>query len=433
MSNLGSVDRPSGARRHRGAHVRKPRDPRLATERWFLKQGLPRLIEDYSAREDVFTRMLPLLVAVLLLELSLSFGDRFSGWAQAGVFTLFLLVVLAAAVLVNRLRGRRWFQLPDSVGYWEMAAVVLVPALLSLITTPESLVYTFLGIALVNLGILIVGYQLVSFGLVSMLSWSVKFMFRQLAQVIRLVARSLPLLLLFTAFLFLNNEMWQVADDFTGPFYGIILGLLALVSCGFLLANVGEESETLGKFDTWQDVTEQALAAGSPMSALIEESDRPAPGDRPTPDGPVPPPTTPDAHAAQPPPPPAPLSRRAWFNIKLLLFVSQFVRFVLAGAIMGVFFTVFGLLAVRRRTIEAWVKGDVDVISSWDFLGHELVLTWELLAVVGFIATLSGLQFVVSSLTDAAYKRRFFDDIKQELNQVLAVRRLYHDRWHKAS
>ncbi len=388
-------------------------DPRRATERWFLKQGLPRLIEDYSAREDVFTRMLPLLVAVLLLELSLAFGDRFSGWAQAAVFTLFLLVVLAAAVLINRLRGRRWFQLPNSVGYWEMAAVVLVPALLSMITTPESLLTTFASIAAANLVILVAGYALVSFGLVSMLGWSLKFMFRQLAQVIRLVARSLPLLLLFTAFLFLNNEMWQVADDFTGSFYGIILGLLALVSCGFLLVNVGEESETLGKFDSWRDVTEQALAAGSPMSALIGEDDSFEP-----------------ASSAEPPS--VPLSPRANFNIKLLLFVSQFVRFVLAGAIMGVFFMVFGLLAVRRRTIEAWVKGEADVIESWDFLGHELVLTWELLAVVGFIATLSGLQFVVSSLTDAAYKRRFFDDIKQELNQVLAVRRLYHERWHKA-
>lgn len=389
--------------------ARRARDPRQATERWFLKQGLPRLIADYSAREDVFTRMLPLLVAVLLLELSFAFGDRFRGWSQAAVFTLFLLVVLMAVVLINRLRGRRLFQLPDAVGYWEMAAVVFVPALLSMITTPESLLPTFAIIAFVNLLILAVGYWLVSFGLVSMLGWSIKFMFRQLTQVTRLVARSLPLLLLFTAFLFLNSEMWQVAADFTWSFYGILLGLLALASCGFLLVNLGEESETLGKFVTWRDAGNQALAAGSPMSELIRESPLVSQSDQPA---------------------PAPLSRRARFNIKLLLFVSQFVRFVLAGAIMGVFFIAFGLLAVRRRTIEAWIQGEVEVLDSWTFLGHELVLTTELLAVVGFIATLSGLQFVVSSLTDATYKRQFFDDIKHELNQVLAVRRFYLQHWH---
>lgn len=377
---------------------------RKATERWFLKAGLPRLIEDYSAREDVFTRMMPLLVTVLLLELSFAFGDRFSGWSQVAVFTLFLFVVLVAVVLINRLRGRRMFQQPDSVGYWEMAAVVLLPALLSMITTPEGLLSTFAGIALINLLILVIGYWLVSFGLVSMLSWSVRFMFRQLAQVTRLVARSLPLLLLFTAFLFLNSEMWVVAADFTWAFYGIILGLLGLASCGFLLVNMGEESESLGKFGTWRSTATQALEAGSPMSELIAAS----------------PLATQDA-----PPPAAPLSRGARFNIKLLLFVSQFVRFVLAGAIMGVFFVVFGLLAVRRRTIEAWIEGEAEVIESWNFLGHELVLTTELLAVVGFIATLSGLQFVVSSLTDATYKRQFFDDIKGELNEVLAVRRFY--------
>lgn len=354
---------------------------------------------------------MPLLLAVLLLELSFAFGDRFKGWSQAGVFTLFLAALLATVMLINRVRGRRLFQLPDAVGYWEMSAVIFVPALLSMITTPESVLPTFATIALVNLFILAVGYQLVSFGLISMLSWSIKFMFRQLAQVTRLVARSLPLLLLFTAFLFLNSEMWQVAADFTASFYGMILGLLTLASCGFLLVNMGEEAETLGKFDSWRDTAKQALDARSPMSELIHASPL-------------------ATHDTQPPS--APLGRGAGFNIKLLLFVSQFVRFVLAGAIMGVFFVAFGLLAVRRRTIEAWVQGDVDVIDSWSFLGHELVLTTELLSVVGFIATLSGLQFVVSSLTDAAYKRQFFDDIKHELNQVLAVRRFYLEQWHSA-
>ncbi len=38
-------------------------------ERRFRRAGLPLLIEDYSAREDVWTRVTPLLALVLLGEL----------------------------------------------------------------------------------------------------------------------------------------------------------------------------------------------------------------------------------------------------------------------------------------------------------------------------------------------------------------------------
>jgi hypothetical protein len=37
-------------------------------ERSFRQAGLPLLIEDYSAREDVFTRAVPLLTVVLVVE-----------------------------------------------------------------------------------------------------------------------------------------------------------------------------------------------------------------------------------------------------------------------------------------------------------------------------------------------------------------------------
>lgn len=375
---------------------------RKGAERWLRKQGLPHLIEDYSARSNIFTRMLPMLVVVFFGELMLAFGDRFSGWAQTGIFIVFLLVFLVGWAAVNRLRKRRLFQLPDTIGALELAVVILLPALLSMLTATGNVWEAFLSVAGLNVALLGVGYFVTSYGLVSMLGWSLKFMVKQLVQVMRLVARSLPLLLLFAAFLFLNNEMWQVAADFTGPFYAIILGLFVLVSCTFLVVNVGEETKTLGDFSSWQEVAGQVEQAGSPLTSSLISSQLAGEELR-----------------------PMPLAKRARFNVGLLLFISQFVRYVLASATMGIFFVIFGLLAVRRSTIEAWIQSDVDAIATWSIFGAEMLLTWELLAVVGFISALSGLQFVVSSLTDSTYKQKFFDDIKQELNEVLAVRRVY--------
>jgi len=175
-----------------------------------------------------------------------------------------------------------------------------------------------------------------------------------------------------------------------------------LVSCVFLGASVGEEAQNLGNFSSWDDVTSQVRQTNSPISTLSHS-----------------------AVGLEGDFKPVPLTSGAKINVVLLLFISQFVRFLLAAVLMAVFFVFLGLLAVRRPTIETWTNADADALAIWHFFGNEVIMTWELLAVVGFISVLSGLQFVVFSLTDTAYKERFFNDITEELNHVLAVRRLY--------
>ena len=55
------------------------RERRIAElEREFRRAGLPNLIEDYSAREDIFTRALPFLTFVFLVELLNALNDRCS-------------------------------------------------------------------------------------------------------------------------------------------------------------------------------------------------------------------------------------------------------------------------------------------------------------------------------------------------------------------
>ena len=378
----------------------RDRDLRRSAERWLRRQGLPHLIEDYSARTDVFTRMVPFLVLVFFGEMAFAYGDRFRGWAQAGVVLLFLAVLTAAAAGVNRVRGRRAFRLPDRVGAPELAVFVLVPALLTMLSPVGRVWNDFLGVAAFNLVLLGAGYLMTSYGLVPMLRWSLEFMVDQIRQVFRLMARSLPLLLLFAAFFFLNTEMWQVAADFTPPLYAAVIGLILLGGCGFLIAQIPGEVSSLERFSSWDEVQALAAAAGSPLAGAA-------------------PVRTGEFTAA-------PLSRRAVFNIGLLIFAGQSVRVVLAGAVTGLFFVIFGLLSVRRATIEQWLTADqLDQLAAFHLLGAEIVLTRPLLMVAGFIAAFSGLQLAVASLTDAAYRDQFFSDIAARLREVLAVRRLY--------
>ncbi len=373
---------------------------REAAERWFIRRGVPHVIHDYRATTDVFTRAVPFLALVFLVELFASFGDRFDGWAQFGVFCAGVAIALGAVAVVNWIRGRRLLQLPDRVGAIELAVFVLIPPVLPALFSDNRLSDTA-GLALINIALLVVAYVVVSFGLLPMLIWAGAYSINQIALIGRLVGRILPLLLVFSAFLFLNAEVWQVAHDFTWPFYAIVLGVFGLIAFGSVAVRVPSELVGLARFDNWEQACQLIDECESPLSPAMPPTDLPVSAI-------------------------APLDRMDRVNLGLLMFVAQAVRVLLVGVVIGAFYVGFGLLAVREATIVSWVASDgLDPLARFGLFGNELVLTWELLAVSGFIATLSALQFAVSTIVDKAYREHFYDDMANEAREVLATRALY--------
>lgn len=373
---------------------------RESVERWFRHRGVPHVIHDYRASTDVFTRAVPFLALVFFVEFLASFGDRYDGWAQFGVFCAGVAISLGAVGAVNWFRGRRLLQLPDRVGGLELAVFVLVPPILPALFS-DHWWSDALGLALINVGILAGTYAVVSFGLLPMVAWAGAYTKQQIAFIGRLIGRILPLLLLFSAFLFLNAEVWQVAHDFTWTYYTIVLGVFGLIALGSVAVRVPSELVGLSRFDSWEQVCELIDGSDSPLAHSepptgCELSDMP------------------------------PLSRLDRVNFGLLMFVAQAVRVVLVGVVIGAFYVAFGLLAVREATIVSWVASDaLDPLARFGLFGNELVLTRELLAVSGFIATLSALQFAVSTITDKIYREHFYDDMANEAREVLATRVLY--------
>lgn len=373
---------------------------REAVERWFIRRGVPHVIHEYRASTDVFTRAVPFLTLVFLIELFASFGDRFAGWAQFGVFCAGAAIALGAVAVVNRLRGRRLMQLPDRVGGIELAVFVLVPPVLPALfsNNPWS---DAIGLGLINVGVVAVAYVAVSFGLLPMVVWAGAYSGNQIALIGRLVGRILPLLLLFSAFLFLNAEVWQVAHDVPWPYYAIVMGAIAIIGFGSVAVRIPSELTGLARFESWEQVGELVDGCGSPL-APAEPPNGIAVSDI------------------------APLDRMDRVNLGLLMFIAQAVRVVLVGLVIGVFYVAFGLLTVREATIVSWVASDsLDPLARFGLFGNEMVLTWELLAVSGFIAALSALQFAVSSVTDQAYREHFYEDMAHEAREVLATRALY--------
>ena len=375
-------------------------------ERWFVRRGLPHLIDDYTATDDIFTRMAPFLAGVVFLEFFLAFSDRWTGWSQAVAFLGGIAALVGGVVLVNRIRGRRPFQLPDDIGVWELALYVLLPIVPTVIGSQGSAVDNAVSVVAFNLVLLAVGYVVTSWALIPMMRWSFGQVQRQVTDVANLAMKSLPTLLIFSAFIFINAEMWQVANDFTLPLFGMVMLLLAGIGGVFIFVSVRRLTVDLARFSAWGDV--RPRCAKTPVEEIVPADDEPAPD-------------TP------------PLMRRAEWNVNLLLFVAQGIQVLLVSLVITMFYVVFGLLTVREETLLQWTTVDeLTYERDWAvdiaIFGTDLILTRQLLLVALFIGMFSGLNFAVQVITDDTYREEFIADMTTEVRDALAVRAVYHRR-----
>ena len=371
------------------------------TDRWFIRRGLPHAIADYSPTDDVLTRTWPFQLFVMFVELFAGFNERVSGWAQFAVFAAGLGVLVGGFVVVNVVRRRPPFALPDDIGAWEVAAYLLGPAVLVAFVADNGWQD---GVAIIaaNAVLLLIAYAVTSYGFVPALRVGAVQAAHQVGTVTGLFARGLPIMLLITAFVFLNAEVWQVAHDFEPAYFVIVVATLVGLAGLFLGLQVPGEVRTLNRFTDWAEIEALAAQTDAPIvEARVADIDPGAPGETPR------------------------LTRREVVNAGLLLMISQLVQAVLVGAVSAVFYVGFGLFAVRETTILQWTTtDDLDPIVRFDFLGGEMVLTWEHIAVAGFIGAFATLQFAVSSINDATYREQFRGDTEDDVREVFAVRAL---------
>jgi hypothetical protein len=376
-------------------------DQLQAIERWFMARGTPHLMEDYSATSDVFTRMIPVLTALALLEVLGALDADFTWWQNvlAGLGGLALLVGLWATV--NSLRGRPALARPARVGPAEITTFVVAPALITYLLSQE--LDQALALAAVNVVLLGAIYAVTSYGLISLSRWALAKTVRELGAVAGLLGRALPLLLLIQIVLFINTEMWQVADGFDGRFLAAVIVLFLAVGVTFLLTRLPRELGRLATFATEDELDEQIV--GTPAEGLAPPQE--VVGE------------------------PVPLSRRQRSNVLLVALFSQGLQVVLVTLLLGAFYVVFGMLTVTPEIMESWLGHDGDAVVHLGLLGRDLRLTAELLKISAFLAAFSGLYFTVVLVTDATYREEFFDEILAELRQTFAVRAVY--LWARAA
>ena len=369
-------------------------DPITETERWFLRRGVPHLIANYNAAEDVFTRALPLLTILFLFSMVGALDTEFTLWQNVGVAVGGFALLIGIWAAVNRMRGiRRLLARPRRVGALELAVFVFGPALVPIVFGAQF--GNAAVVVIVNALILLVVYLGASYGVVAIAAWAVRHVVSDLGGALRIAMRALPLLLLFNAFLFINAEVWQVTSRIDLTLLLGALGLFVALGTVFLLSRLPGEVSDLATFGSWEDVA--GLCAGTPMEGRVAQSDLPD----------------------------YPLTRRQRGNVGLVILFSQGVLALAVSVFIGLFFVVFGLLIMNPDTLVQWTERPLNELYSVSFRGDRIVLTEELLRAAGFLAAFSGLYFTVNAATEATYRREFFDGLLREVRQSMAVRETY--------
>jgi hypothetical protein len=333
----------------------------------FRRAGLPLFVAGTTARTEVWTRAVPVLGLVFLGEVLGAIDLQWSALANASALAGGMAILLGGLAAANRARGRRALARPRDVGTAELVGFVLLPALLPLVFGGQTRSAWVTAVS--NLAVLGVLYGTIRYGLLSIVAWAARRLAGQLASSVVLLARAIPLLMLFSVVLFLTTEMWQTFARMDDASLAAVAGLLVAVGTLFLIARLPREVAAL----------EREVAAGPP------------------------------------------LDDRQRLNVGLVMFVSHALQVLVVSLAVGVFFVAFGLLATPDTLLQTWVGRAPDVVVT--VAGVELYA--ELLRVSAAIAALSGLYYAIAVLTDATYREEFLSDLEASMRETFSARAEY--------
>lgn len=348
-----------------------PRDQIAAYERQFRRAGLPLFVEGFSASTDVFNRAAPLLGLVVIGEILGAGQLDWTWWQNLLAVAGGLVVLMLGLAAINIAQGRHARAIPDRLGRTELAAFVLLPALLPEIFGGQigSAVTTIVA----NLLILALIYAVFVYGLVAILRWTLVRLTGQLGSSLGLLAKAIPLLAIFALLSFASQEVWQIFSSLSSFAYACTVALFVLLGTAFLVVRVPRETRKL----------ERETAQGPPL--------RPA--------------------------------QRV--NVGLVLFVSQALQVLLVSLAIGIFFVAFGMLAIDESVRTNWLGDAGNTLISVSLGGDRFELTEELLRVAGGLAAFSGFYFAVAMLTDSTYREEFLDELTAEMRTSFRSRAEY--------
>jgi len=374
-----------------------PTGNRQVVERWFINEGVPHFILDYGASRFVLTRAAPLLVLYLVATTLLAM--RFDGTVASNVLSVVVavVVVLGGWAALNLARGRPWRTLPTHVGWVEVLAFLLLPAIPPIVLGLQ--VSDAVTAVLESAAFLLIVYVATSYGLLAITRWAFRRLVAQLDNLGRLLARALPLLMVFIVFVFVQSDTWRMAHAMGGGGLLMVVALFLALAVLFLVGQLAPEIRRLAAGGTpWSETL--AVARETPAAPLCDEVRDASPRAW-------------------------PLRWHEWVNVGVVVVFGQGLQILLVTLATVLVLLLFGVLLFPVWLQAEWAGAPATVIASVTVLGRELALTGTLATVALTLGAFCGLYFTISAMSDAAYRAEFFSDADGALRRAFAVRSVY--------
>ena len=347
-------------------------------ERGFRRDGLPNLVVDYSAAEDVFTRALPFFALVFAVEVVVAV-DAELGWTGIALVAAVLATLVMAFGVMNAVRGQRFFSVPERVDTPELVAFVVLPVLVSFAFGDRRL--DALAVLAINLVIVGGTYVVVGFGVLSIVRWAGVRFFTQLRTTLPVLVRAVPLLLFFSLVMFFTTEIWQVFSLSPTALFWTAIALFMVLGIVFLSVRL---PGVIREVETDADVGED------------------------------------------------PLRRRERRNLEAVALISEGLQVLFVSAAVWLFYVVIGSLLVTQEIRELWFTTSGSPGWTLSLLGEQVQIGPPLLRVATGVASFAGLYYAVAILVDSAYRDQFVDTLTSQLRETFERRveylRLLHHR-----
>jgi MFS family permease len=372
---------------------------RLAIERWFVRRGVPQLVEGYGSEARLDARAAPGIAAWLVIGTALFWGVN-PAWpailnVAAATGTVLFVALAFLAIRWLRRRPPIWRLMTfDVIEIGLLGLLSAVPAGL-IDGSLREFVIAFLN-CLLGIGLI---YVAVLFGLIEVAWWALGRLRTQVAGIVGLIATTLPILLILVAFLLFAAEIWEAAHALHGGELAALIGLLILIASLLVVTTFRAELARLDEEPTdWEAVVREV--EGTPVQAI----------------------------ALGMPPPQArtpPLGRLERINLTALVLINQLLQSAFVALLMMAFLVAFGIIALPAEVQERWIGEPITSLGRFDLFAEERRLSAELLSVSAMLSAIVGLYFTGLAITDSANRGDQFRRAVAEVRQLLSVRAVY--------
>ena len=403
---------------------------------WFRKQGVPLIIPARQRALDAFPRSVPWILwagimricYIFLRDLLLFVVEDVKGslpdyikaltsdsalsnevlpvLVLGGIFLVMPVIFGVFITLAHKLMVRtpRWVQIIAGFLTVLVAWVFFVTGVFE-DSNLDGLDFVYDGAQAFPL---IVGaiYLAIFLGVDTVLGWSLKHAIHQLASLPPMIAKVLPVLMVSVLFIFVNADLWKLANGLSFPRTWAVLGLMGLLAVFVVVTTSLERTARLlgrSRGDNIASFSENDYEHAATLEGGIWN-------------------TAQDWVEEKKILEHRPLKIAPWDNLIIIPMIGQIIQPTLFMLLVFGFFMGFTSIAISDSTIESWMAVKPEHLK---ILGVDTNINAVVIKVSMIVAVFSGLSFVATTSSDEKYARSFLKPMIERIKHILIIRDIY--------